>query len=331
MKAGVAERAHARRAGFGEKALVLHLALIALLFAIQFILPDYHYLSIGRVMVLATYAVGYNILFGYTGLLSLGHAMFFAVGLYGAGLVSLHFQWAAPAAFLVGIIAGLALSVLVGLIALRTAGVAFLIVTLMFSQAFYLTALYFNDYTRGDEGFVLPTQVRSFTTLGFHVDLASPVVRYNLALGLLAITIMIAYRLVRAPLGRVLVAIRENEERTRMLGYDTFRYKLFALVLSGTVSAAAGAAYALLFAYVGATFASIHYSIYPLLWTLMGGAGTVIGPFFGTLLMFYLIDITSAYTYAYLLLVGVALVLLVLFFPKGILGSIRERWMPWLP
>ena len=116
-----------------------------------------------------------------------------------------------------------------------------------------------------------------------------------------------------------------------MLGYDSFGYKLFALTVSGTLSAAAGAAYALLFAYVGATFASIQYSILALLWTLMGGVGTVAGPFLGTLAMFYLIDFSSSYTSAYLLIVGIALVLLILFFPKGILGSVRERWLPWLP
>jgi branched-chain amino acid transport system permease protein len=129
----------------------------------------------------------------------------------------------------------------------------------------------------------------------------------------------------------VLVAIRENEERTRMLGYDTQANKLLAFVLSGTVAAAAGAAYALLFAYVGATFASIQYSILPLLWVLLGGAGTVLGPLVGTLLMFYLVDVTSGYTSAYMLVVGVALLVLVVWFPKGLLGTLRERVAPWLP
>ena len=116
-----------------------------------------------------------------------------------------------------------------------------------------------------------------------------------------------------------------------MLGYDTFRYRLFALTLSGLIAATAGAAYGLLFAYVGATFASIQYSIFPLLWTLLGGAGTVAGPFLGTLAMTILVDFTSGYTSAYLLVVGVTLVLLVLFFPRGVLGSVRRRWAPWLP
>lgn len=312
-------------------ALVMHLGLVALLFGLQFVLSDYQHLSLARVMVLAAYAAGYNILFGYAGLLSLGHAMFFAAGLYGAGLTAHHLGWSAPPAFLAGIVAGLVLSVLVGLLALRTTGVAFMIVTMMFAQAGYLLILQLGAYTRGDEGFSLSGAVRRFDIGSFAIDLADPSVRYNLALALLALALAVTFVLVRAPAGRVLVAIRENEERTEMLGYDTFRYKLLALTLSGTLSGASGAAYALLFAYVGASFASIQYSIYPLLWTLIGGAGTVAGPFLGTLMMFHLIDITSEYTSAYLLVVGVALVLLVLFFPRGILGTLRARWLPWLP
>ena len=95
--------------------------------------------------------------------------------------------------------------------------------------------------------------------------------------------------------------------------------------------AAAGAAYTLLFGFAGATFASIQYSILPLLWVLLGGASTTLGPALGTLFMYYVVDVTSGYTSAYLLVVGAALIVLVLFFPKGIIGSIRDRWARWLP
>jgi branched-chain amino acid transport system permease protein len=131
--------------------------------------------------------------------------------------------------------------------------------------------------------------------------------------------------------GRVLIAIRENEERVKMLGYHTFRYKLLALALSGLLSGAAGAAYALMFGYVGATFASIEYSIYALLWVLLGGSGTVLGPLVGALLMFYLVEWTGEVTESYRIVVGGALVLLTLFFPEGILGTLREKRLRWLP
>jgi branched-chain amino acid transport system permease protein len=319
-------------AWLADRAVLVHLGVLAALLLAQLVLSDYAILSFARIMVLAVYAVGYNILFGYAGLLSLGHALLFAAGLYGAGLSVAHLGMGAPEAFLLGIAAGLVVSVAFGLIALRTSGVGFMIVTLMFAQAGYLTSLYFADYTRGDEGFVLRGDIRrAVLPGGLSLDLANPVVRYNLALSLLAMTILGCLALVRSPIGRVLIAIRENEERTRMLGYDVHANKLLAFVLSGTVAAAAGGAYALLFAYVGATFASIQYSILPLLWVLLGGAGTVLGPLVGTLLMFYLVDVTSGYTSAYMLVVGIALLVLVVWFPKGLLGTLRERVAPWLP
>jgi len=321
-----------RYAWLADRAVLLHAGVLAALLVAQLGLSDYAILSLARVMVLAVYAVGYNILFGYAGLLSLGHAMFFAAGLYGAGLSAAHLSFGAAGAFLFGIGAGLVLSLAVGLVVLRTTGVGFMIVTLMFAQAGYLTALYFAPLTRGDEGFVLKGDIRrALLPGGLSLDLASPIVRYNLALALLAVTVLGCLALVRSRVGRVLVAIRENEERTRMLGYDTGANKLLAFVVSGTVAAAAGAAYALLFAYVGATFASIQYSILPLLWVLLGGAGTVLGPLVGTLMMFYLVDVASGQTSAYMLVVGVALLVLVVWFPKGLLGTLREKVTPWLP
>lgn len=310
---------------------LLHAGVLALLWALQFVLPEYHALNLTRILLLATFAAGYNILYGYTGLLSLGHAMFFAAGVYGAAMTAEYAGFAAPAAFVAGVVAGLVLSAAVGALALRTTGVAFMIVTLMFAQAFYLATLYLGDYTRGDEGIVLPEASRRFTLLGVDFDLTDAATRYDLALLLFAVAVAVTLAVVRRPIGRVLVAIRENEPRAQMLGYDTTRTKLAAIVLSGTLSAAAGAAYALLFAYAGSTFASIQYSIFPLLWVLLGGAATVLGPLIGTALMFYIVDIASGWTSATLLFVGVVLVLLVLFFPRGLLGTVRARLLPWLP
>jgi len=311
--------------------IALHVAVIAVLFAIQFLLPDYHHTNVARILVLATYALGYNLLLGYTGLMSLGHAMFFAAGMYGAGLPVYYFGFGAPAALASGIAAGVAVSALFGWMALRTSGVSFLIVSLMFAQAFYLASLYFNEITLGDQGFILSQNLAPLAIGGASIAFHEPALKYNGALALFAVGVLGMLALRVSPVGRVLIAIRENEERTRLLGYDSFRYKLLALVLSGGLAAAAGATYALLFSYVGSTFASILYSIYPLLWTLLGGIGTILGPLVGTGLMFYLVDIASGFTSAYLLVVGVALVALVLWFPQGILGMVRKRWLPWLP
>ncbi len=313
------------------KVVVLHLAVLVALFAAQFLASEYAVLTLTRIMVLAIYAVGYNFLFGYTGLLSLGHAMFFATGLYAAAIGTTRAGLSAPAAFAMAIMIGFAVSLVMGAIILRASGIAFMIVTLMFSQAAFLTVLYFGGYTRGDEGIVIPDTMRVFTVLGISVDLTKPVVRYNLALLLLGSAVALTLVLVRSRFGHVLVAIRENENRTSMLGYDVARHKLIALVISGTLSAISGATYALMFAYAGSTLASIQYSIHPLLWTLLGGASTVLGPVLGTGLMFMLVDLASSFTNANLLMVGAVLISLVLFFPKGILGTLRQRFLPWLP
>lgn len=318
MKTGVSDRG---------KAALLHAGVIAALLAAQFALPAYHVGNLARIMVLAVYAMGYNLLFGYTGLLSLGHALFFAAGMYGLGLTMEHLGLAAAPGFLAGLLAALVVSAAIGALALRTAGVAFMIVTLMFAQAGYLTILYFGEWTRGDEGFVIAQAKR--TLMG--VDLSDDAARYFAALALFSVCLVAISRIVQSPFGRALVAVRENEERARMLGYDVTRLKLCAVILSGVMSGAAGAAYALLFGYAGASFAAVQYSILPLLWVLLGGAGTTVGPLIGAILMFYLIDWTSGFTSAYLLFVGLALVLLTLFARAGIMGEVRRRLWRGLP
>jgi branched-chain amino acid transport system permease protein len=277
--------------------------------------------------VLAVFAMGYNLAFGYTGLLSLGHALLLATGMYAAGLPAQLWGWTAGPAFIAGIAGGGLMAAALGLLALRTAGVSFMIVTLMFAQAGYLTLLYFAPVTGGDDGFALAASNR--TLFGF--DLSTDTPRFLAALTIFAVGLLISLAVVRSPFGRTMVAMRENEDRSRMLGYNPFTVKLAALTLSGLYSGAAGAAYAILFGYVGASFATIQYSILPMLYVLMGGAGTTLGPFLGALLMFALIEAATGITTAHQFITGAALVVLVLFAPKGILGTIRERWVRWLP
>ena len=309
------------------KSNALHFGLLGLLAIAFLILPEYHSGNLARIMVLAIYAMGYNVLFGYTGLLSLGHALFFSTGMYGLGLTMHLGGWSPAPAFIAALISSAVVATVIGFLVLRTTGVAFMIVTLMFAQAGYLTILYFGTYTRGDEGFALKQATRQL--LGF--DLTDPTARYYTALILFAATLVLLAYLIRSPFGRTLIAIRENEERAKMLGYNVTVIKLKAVILSGIISGASGAAYALLFGYAGATFATVQYSILPLLWVLVGGAGTTTGAFIGVLFMTYLIDYASGQTNAYLIVVGVVLVAVTLFLPHGIMGTLRNRVLGWLP
>ena len=305
--------------------------ILMLLFLLQFILPTYHHSSVSKIMLLASYAIGYNFLLGYTGLMSLGHAMFFSSGMYSMGLGIYYLELSPLNGVIFSASFSLIVSLIFGLFALRTSGVSFLIVTLMFGQTFYLSILYFNEFTFGHDGFSLAKYLGSFVIFGKEYLFSNPDIRYNFALLLLTSYLLITTFIVLSPVGRILIAIRENESRTQLLGYNVFYYKLFALVLSGTFSGVAGAMHGLLFSYIGTTFAEIHHSISPLLWTLLGGAGTVIGPLFGTGIMYYLIDFISEITKNYLLVVGIVLILMIIWFPLGIMGSVRRKWLKWLP
>lgn len=304
----------------------LHLGVLAVLAAAFFLLPAYHVTNLARIMVLAVFATGYNLAFGYTGLLSLGHALFLAAGMYATGLAVQYGLLPTGAALLAGPLAGALVAAAVGALALRTKGTAFMIVTLMFAQAGYLTILYFGPVTGGDEGLVLPEAARVL----FGLPLTDEGVRFALAWALFAAGLVLALVLVRSRAGLLMVAMRENEERSRMLGHDPFRVKLMAMALSGAYAGVAGAAYGLMFGYVGASFAGIQYSILPMLWVLVGGAGTVLGGLIGVAAMFFLVDWASG-TGASLGVIGAVLIGLVLFAPRGVLGWLRARGLSWLP
>ena len=314
-----------------KKTAVLMAGVLLLLFVLQFILPAYHHSTFSKIMVLASYAMGFNILLGYTGLMSLGHAMFFSTGMYATGISVYHFGYTGIPALGIGVLCTVLVSMLLGLVALRTSGVSFLIVTLMFGQAVFLSILYFDQFTLGQDGFTLTKELEPLVLGNASYSYTDPTFKYNAAWILFALSLVITNILILSPIGRVLIAIRENEERTQMLGYNTYLYKLFAMTLSGALSGLAGSVHALLFSYVGATFAEIHHSIAPLLWTLLGGVGTTLGPLLGTGIMHYLIDFTSGWTSAYLLIVGAILVLLVIGAPQGLMGMVRQKRLPWLP
>jgi len=305
----------------------VHLALLALLAAAPWLLSPYHAGNLARIMVLAVFAMGYNLAYGYTGLLSLGHALFLAAGMYAAALSALHWGLGAGWALLLGTGAGCGAAVLVGLPALRAAGVSFMIVTLMFAQAGQLLLLYLRDWTGGDQGFSLPAASR---VLAGHA-LSEPGPRYWAAFGLCAAALVATLALARSRHGRLMRALRENEDRCRMLGYDVGAAKLAVLALSGAFAGAAGAAQALLFGYAGASYAGLAYSILPLLHVLAGGAGTVAGPLVGAALIFTLTDLASDASEAPGLVIGASLVVLVLFAPRGLLGLVRARFWRSLP
>lgn len=280
-----------------------------------------------QVFILAVFAMSYDILMGYTGILSFGHALFFGTGAYTIGILLKHAGWDLGSAFVAVIVIAILQSLIVGLLSLRVSGVYFAMVTLAFAQMFFLLAeaTDFRQWTGAEDGlqsipvpaWISPTNER----LRF----------YYLALGFAVVMYLLARQVVNSPTGRVMMAIRDNEVRARVLGYHTLTYKLIAITVSGVMAALAGAFNALWNLNANPAVLSVGTTINALLMTIIGGVGSLIGPMLGAaviqLLGYWL---NFFFGPAWPLLFGIVYILIVLFLPYGIVGTWRLRSTSWM-
>lgn len=274
-----------------------------------------------NVLVYGLLAVGYNLLFGYTGLLSFGHAAFFGTGAYVTGIAIGQFGLPWFAALLLGVAIGGALAFVIGLLSIRTRGIYFSMVTLALSQLVYYTALQASSWTGGENG------LRGFTVakldiLGWSIDFLDPVKKYYVLMVFAAAALWLVSRILNSPFGAVIEAIRENETRARACGYDVERSKLIAFTLSGLICALAGTLFALHLAIVPLDILHYHSSGIIVMMTLLGGAGSFFGPFVGALAFLLMEDVVSLWTSHWQIVVGTVFILFVLFLPKGIWGTL---------
>ena len=277
-----------------------------------------------NVLIYGIYAVGYNLLFGYTGLLSFGHAAFFGTGAYATGIAIAHFGLPWYAAVLAGILVSGTLAVIIGTLSIRTRGIYFSMVTLALSQLVYYAALQAYGWTGGENG------LRGFTVgrldlAGVSIDFLDPVNKYYVIMLFAAAALWLVSRILNSPFGAAIEAIRENERRARTCGYDVERTKLLSFTLSGTICALGGTMSALHLAFV--PLESLHYltSGMIVMMTLLGGASSFFGPFIGALVFLLMEDVFSLWTSHWQIIVGSIFVLFVLFLPKGIWGTFLSR------
>lgn len=274
-----------------------------------------------NVLIYGTFAVGYNLLFGYTGLLSFGHAAFFGGGAYLTGMAIVHFGLGWLAALVTGIGGALLLAAVMGILSIRTRGVYFSMVTLALAQLVYYTALQASSWTGGENG------LRGFTVskidvLGLSIDFLDPVHKYYVILVFTTLALWLVSRVLNSSFGAVIEAIRENEVRARACGYDVERTKLLSFVLSGAICGLAGGLSALHLAIVPLDTLHYHTSGLVVMMTLLGGMGSFFGPFVGALVFLVLEDVLSLWTAHWQLFVGALFILFVLFLPRGIWGTI---------
>ena len=284
------------------------------------------YTALGtRIVVLGLAATALNFLLGYTGVLSFGHAAYFGLGAYAAGLTIKYLVPSTLAGILAGVLVGGIAAALIGLLIVRLRGIYFAMVTIAFGQVFYFIAFRWNTVTGGDDG--LSGWRRLPINLGFTtIDIAgNPVAFYYLALVFFAIATAAMGLLLDSPFGRTLIAIRENERRARFLGIPIDRHIWLSWVISCVFVSLAGTLYALL-----NNFADPHGLRWDqsgdfVIMAVLGGLGSFWGPLIGAAIFVALQDYVSTITQNWMSVIGLFFVLVVLFFPRGVLGILRRR------
>ncbi|HTQ82896.1 MAG TPA: branched-chain amino acid ABC transporter permease [Pseudolabrys sp.] len=300
-----------------------------LLLAMPFWLPLVHgYVELGsRVVVLGLAAMALNFLLGYTGVLSFGHAAYFGLGAYGAAMTIRYLVPSTGLAVVVGTLVGTVAAAIIGPLIIRLRGVYFAMVTIAFGQVFFFIAFRWNSVTGGDDGLTgwtrLPLQL-GFTT----VDIQSnPRAFYYFVLVIFAVSVGLMAWILRSPFGRTLIAIRENERRARFLGIPVDQHIWISWVISCCFVSVAGAMYALLNNFVDPRALYWTQSGDFVIMAVLGGMRSFWGPLIGAAIYVVLQDYLSSQTENWQSFIGLFFVLVVLFFPRGVLGMIRRRVM----
>ena len=273
-----------------------------------------------KALCFALFASAFNLLLGYTGLLSFGHAMFLGTAGYVCGHAVKVWGFPTEVGILAGVAASAGLGYLVGSLAIRRQGIYFAMITLAFSQMLYFIYLQ-APFTGGEDGLQgIPRQ----TLLGL-VSLDDDMIMYYFTYAIVIGGFWIIYRTIHSPFGQVLKAIRENEARALSLGYDVDKYKLLAFVLSCALSGLAGATKALVFKFE--TLTDVHWSMSgeAVLMTLLGGMGTILGPTVGAFIVVTLQNQLAFLEGWVTVITGVIFVICVLLFRRGVVGEIAAR------
>jgi branched-chain amino acid transport system permease protein len=272
-----------------------------------------------RVMIFALAAVSLDLVLGFGGLVSFGHAAYLGVGAYAVGILAFHGVESALIQWCVAILASAAVALFIGAISLRTSGMYFIMITLAFAQMLFYLAVSLKAYG-GDDG--LPIARRG--ALG-PIDLKNDVQLYYLILFLLGLTLALAHRVVASRFGRVLEGAKWNERRTVALGIAPYRYRLVAFVLSGTVCGLAGALLATLTSFVSPSYMAWTRSGEIIVMVVLGGMATLTGPIVGAVVLLILEEVLATLTIHWMLILGPILVLVVLFARRGLWGWIAGR------
>ena len=314
-----------------RRRFVLGIALVSSLIVLAVVgrlVPTYYTGLMTEALILGIFAVSLNLLLGQTGLASLGHSAYFGAAGYTMAILSLRLAQSTWVSASAGIVVSVIIAALYGLLALRTSGVYFMMITLALAQVLWGIAYGWRSMTGGDDG--LPGIARPDLGALVPWSLQSPA-NFFIAVLIVFVIVMTALSLVvHSPFGYTLRGIRESEARMDCLGYHVWLHKYVAVLIAGGVAGIAGILFVYYHGFVSPAELSLVMSAEGLLMVILGGAGTLFGPALGAVVVVFLRNLVSGYTERWLLVLGLIYLLVVLCAPNGILGAIRGRLPSWL-
>jgi len=304
-----------------KRLLIPGLGIVAIaLIVLPPVLPTYIVILLSQTMIYAVVAMSLDVLIGYTNLGSLGHAAYFAIGAFTTAILEMRYKasFAVALPSSVGMAAGA--SALIGLLALRTAGIYFLLITLSVAMSIWGLIYRWASFTGGDNGISdIPRP-----DFGPWLDLSKHVPFYYFILVFFILCLVLIIVLIRSPFGKTLVGIRDSESRMKVLGYNVWLHKYLAFIIAGAFAGLAGSVYACFNRFVGPSDASLDQCMEFVLMVSIGGQGTLIGANLGALLITFMKNLLSVYTERYLLILGLVYVLTAKYAPGGVMGLIRR-------
>ena len=296
---------------------------MAVLMAVPFFMDLFYQTFLTEVLVWVLFAVSFDLIFGYTGLLSFGQALFFGLGAYSIAIPVSKFGLGPGPAFLLAIIIPMLFAWLVGYFSVKLSGIHFVIITLIFALIGSTIGETWPSLTGGADGLTVPFAPLQIGPL--KIDFTDIKTNYYLVLIVVALCFLLLRRMVQSPLGKVFIAIRENEDRARLIGYNVQRYKLLAFVIAGGLSGIAGGLYGITLKYASANFLHWGVSGHAVVYTIVGGMGTLFGPVLGTGIIMSLEHYLVNYMQGTDLVIGMVLVFMVLVAPKGLVGLMQRK------
>jgi branched-chain amino acid transport system permease protein len=310
---------HANRGYWIGFAIVVGLLVVA-----PMVLPPFWSRFATEILIWGLLAMSSDILIGYTGMVSFGHSAFFGLGMYGAAAALLTIKppdlWLA---ILYGLVGAGAVAVFVAYFATRLRDIYFAITTLVFSQIFYVIIFTWTDVTGGENG--LNFRQPALGLPGGPGMAFTPTTLHWFVLVVVTLSYLLLRRITQSPFGMVLQSIRENEPRTRAIGYAVERYKIVAVMLSGLFAGLAGVLYAIQNKFAAPDFVFFLISGEVVIFNVMGGIGTLVGPIVGAAFFLVVREVLSRYFEYYLIPVGIIFILMVILLPQGFLGFLRRR------